>query len=94
VTIACGSDVGVFPHGDSARDLELMVDYGMSPAAAIRSATIVAARVLGRADELGRIAPGFTADLLAVHGDPLTDISALRQPAVVIKDGRLIIDRR
>jgi imidazolonepropionase-like amidohydrolase len=94
VTIACGSDVGVFPHGDSARELELMVDYGMSPAAAIRSATIVAARVLGRADELGRIAPGFTADLLAVHGDPLTDISALRQPAVVIKDGRLIIDRR
>lgn len=94
VIIACGSDAGVFDHGDNVRELELMVAYGMRPDAALRSATIVAARVLGRQNDLGQIAGGFAADLVAVKGDPLTDPSALRAPAVVVKAGVVVIDRR
>ena len=88
VTIGCGSDVGVFSHGDSARELELMVDYGMQPAQALRSATSIAADVLERPD-LGRLRPGATADLIAVRGNPLEDISALREPILVIKAGTI-----
>lgn len=94
VTIACGSDVGVFAHGDNARELELMVSYGMTPADALRAATNVAARVLGREAELGRIAAGYIADAVAVRGNPLADISVVRAPMVVIKDGRIVTDRR
>ncbi len=94
VTIACGSDVGVFAHGDNARELELMVDYGMSPTAALKAATITAAGVLGRADDLGRIAKDHLADIVAVRGNPLEDIATLRSVVVVIKDGNVIIDRR
>lgn len=91
VTIACGSDVGVFRHGDNALELELMVEAGMTPARAIRAATRTAADVLGRAD-LGRIAPGAVADLLAVDGDPLADVGALRAVALVLKEGRVAHD--
>ncbi len=94
VTIAMGSDAGVFAHGDNVRELELMVDYGMTPGATLAAATAVAARVLGLDGELGRIAPGAAADLLAVDGDPLTDVSSLRRPQVVLKAGRLAADRR
>ncbi|MCP4658620.1 MAG: amidohydrolase family protein, partial [bacterium] len=94
VTIACGSDVGVFAHGDNARELELMVDYGMTPQAVLRAATTTAAQVLGRENELGRIAEGYLADLIAVDGDPLVDVAVLRRPLVVWKQGRVIIDRR
>lgn len=94
VTIACGSDVGVFAHGDNARELELMAAYGMSPADALRAATSTAAKVLKREADLGRIAKGYVADLIAVRGNPLKDISVLRAPVLVIKDGRIIVDRR
>ncbi|HEX6899616.1 MAG TPA: amidohydrolase family protein [Thermoanaerobaculia bacterium] len=94
VTIANGSDVGVFAHGDNARELELMVAYGMTPPAALRAATLTAAAVLRMDKELGRIAPGYLADLVAVRGDPLRDISAVRNPVVVLKDGRVALDRR
>jgi imidazolonepropionase-like amidohydrolase len=94
VTIACGSDVGVFPHGENVRELELMVEYGMSPAEAVKAATVTAAAVLGRSEDLGRIADGFLADLVAVEGDPLKNISALRKPTVVIKGGKIASDRR
>ncbi len=90
VTVAMGSDAGVFAHGDNARELELMVDYGMTPAAALAAATTVAARVLGLEDKIGRIAPGFAADLLAVEGNPLSDVSSLRRPRVVLKAGALV----
>jgi imidazolonepropionase-like amidohydrolase len=94
VTLACGSDVGVFAHGENAREIELMAAYGMSPREALRAATATAAAVLGREKDLGRIASGFLADLVGVRGDPLADVSVLRRPAVVFKDGTLVADRR
>ena len=94
VIIACGSDVGVFSHGDNARELELLAAYGMKTEEVIRSATTIAARTLGKENELGRIAQGYLADLIAVKGNPLRDITVLRSPVVVIKDGIVVIDRR
>ena len=94
VTIACGSDVGVFPHGDNARELELMVAYGMTPAEALRAATSTAAKVLGKPNDLGRITVGALADMIATSVDPLRDVMALRRPALVIADGRVVVDLR
>ena len=87
VTICAGSDVGVFPHGDNVRDLELMVDYGMSAESVLEAVTSVNARVLRMEDDVGRILPGLYADLVAVAGDPTTDISALRNVRFVMKGG-------
>jgi imidazolonepropionase-like amidohydrolase len=87
VTILSGSDVGVFTHGDNARELELMVDYGMPAAAALKSATSIAARVLHMENGIGRIKDGMFADLVAVDGDPTRDIRALRQIRLVMKAG-------
>lgn len=93
VTIACGSDVGVFPHGENLRELKLMAAYGMPIAEVLRSATVTAARVLGREKDLGRVAPGYVADLVAVRGNPLEDITTLEHPVVVIKEGVIAANR-
>jgi len=85
VTILSGSDVGVFPHGDNARELELMVDYGMPKVDALKSATSIAGRVLHM--DIGQVKQGMLADLIAVDGDPLSDISAIRKVKFVMKGG-------
>ena len=88
VTIINGSDVGTFPHGDNARELEAMVSYGMTAVAALKSATSTAARVLRMENQIGQVKkPGLFADLVAFDGDPTKDISALRRVKFVMKAG-------
>jgi len=94
VAIGFGTDAGVFPHGENARQFAYMVRLGMTPLAAIRAATIDAARSLGREQEFGSIAIGRSADLIAVSGDPLTDIERLRDVRAVIKQGRVVVALR
>jgi imidazolonepropionase-like amidohydrolase len=89
VTICNGSDVGAYPHGDNARELELMVEYGMSPVQALQSATVTNAKVL-HLDDRGVIAPGKSADLMAVDGDPTHDIHALHRVRFVMKRGVVV----
>ncbi len=90
VRIGFGTDSGVYPHGENARQFAYMVRFGMSPLEAIRAATIGAAAALGREQELGSITPGHFADLIAVAGDPLADVERLRQVTAVIQGGRLV----
>jgi imidazolonepropionase-like amidohydrolase len=87
VTICNGSDVGVFTHGDNARELELLVDYGLTPLQALRSATVINAKMLAMDEQIGSIAVGRWADLVAVRGDPTTDITALRRVELVLLGG-------
>ncbi len=90
VTIVAGGDVGVFPHGDNVRELEMMVDYGMTPLAVLRSVTAVNADVFGIERKVGRVRPGLLADLVVVEGDPVKNISNLRKVKMVMKGGRLL----
>ncbi len=87
VPFAVGSDVGPFPHGTQARELELMVEYGMSPADVLRADLLHGARLLGWAGQIGELKPGFYADIVAVPGNPLEDIFTLGKTDFVMKNG-------
>jgi imidazolonepropionase-like amidohydrolase len=87
VKIAFGTDAAVYPHGDNAKEFAYMVEAGMPPLEAIRSATLSAASLLDQSDKLGSVEPGFAADIVAVSGDPLRDISVLQQVKFVMKAG-------
>ena len=87
VPMAVGSDVGPFPHGTQAREFELMVQYGMSPAAVLQADLINGAKLLGWEGQIGALKPGYFADVIAVPGDPTQNISVLKQVSFVMKGG-------
>lgn len=94
VRIAFGTDAGVSKHGRNADEFELMVRNGMTPATAIEAATVNAADLLGLSDEVGVLEPGKRADVIAVAGDPLSDVTRLKTVAFVMRDGRIYKDER
>ena len=94
VKMAFGTDAGVYPHGDNARQFYYMVKYGMTPAQAIRAATFSAADLIGRSKDVGTIEPGKYADIIAVEKDPLTDVRSLEHVEFVMKGGVVYKDLR
>jgi imidazolonepropionase-like amidohydrolase len=92
VIICMGGDVGVFPHGDNAREMELMAEYGMSLVDVLRSATSVNADVFKISNKIGRIKPGLYADIIAVHGDPSSNIHDIRNIQLVMKAGVVYVN--
>ncbi len=94
VRIAFGTDAGVSMHGRNADEFELMVRHGMTPATAIAAATTGAAELLGLSDQIGTLEPGKRADLIAVAGDPLADVTTLKRVSFVMRDGRVYRDDR
>ncbi len=89
MTIVYGTDAGVYPHGLNARQFKIMVERGMTPMEAIKSATSVAGRYMGWSDRVGELAPGRFGDVIAVKGDPLADVQRLQDVAVVVKGGMI-----
>jgi imidazolonepropionase-like amidohydrolase len=85
-----GTDAGIYPHGDNARQFAVMVRYGMTPMQAIQSATVNAAEALGRSRDLGAIQAGRYGDLIAVKGDPTADVRALERVDFVMKGGEVV----
>ena len=90
VTLAFGTDAGVFPHGANARQFHIMVERGMTATAALQSATSIAARAMGWQDDVGSLSPGHYADLVAVQGNPLEDVRLLESVAAVVQGGRIL----
>jgi imidazolonepropionase-like amidohydrolase len=87
VPMAVGSDVGPFPHGTQARELVLMVKYGMTPLAALQACLLNGAKLLGWQGQIGELKPGYFADVIAVSGNPLQDINAVEKVTFVMKGG-------
>lgn len=85
--MALGTDVGPFPHGTQAREFELMVKFGMSPLAALQADLLNGAKLLGWEGQIGELEPGYFADVVAVSGNPLEDVSTLKHVSFVMKSG-------
>ncbi len=90
VPFAVGSDVGPFPHGTQARELTLMVRYGMKPLAVLQADMINGAKLLGWEGQIGELKPGYYADIIAVPGNPLDDISVVEHVSFVMKNGEVV----
>ena len=90
VKMVFGTDAGVYPHGDNAKQFAVMVRYGATPLQAIQSATITAAEALGRPKDVGQVAVGLYGDIIAVGGDPLADVTLLEHPVFVMKGGQVV----
>jgi imidazolonepropionase-like amidohydrolase len=89
VPFAVGSDVGPFPHGTQAREMELMVEFGMKPSDVLRADLINGAELLGWGGQIGELKAGYLADVIAVQGDPVADIAVLRKVVFVMKGGEV-----
>ena len=89
VPIAFGTDAGVFPHGQNAKEFGYMVEVGMPAMEALQSATITNAKVLGLSDQLGQIKPNYIADIIAIDVNPLEDISTMERVQFVMKEGKI-----
>jgi imidazolonepropionase-like amidohydrolase len=90
IPFAVGSDVGPFPHGTQAREMTLMVQYGMKPLAVLQADMINGAKLLGWQGQIGELKPGYYADIVAVPGDPLNDIRVVEHVSFVMKGGVLV----
>ena len=90
IPFAVGSDVGPFPHGTQAVEMELMVRYGMKPLAVLQADMINGAKLLGWEGQIGQLKPGYFADIVAVPGNPLDDIAAVERVSFVMKDGEVV----
>lgn len=89
VKVACGTDAPAIPHGDNAMELMALVERGMTPVQALRAATVTSAELIAREDQLGRLQDGYLADIIAVPGDPTSDIAVTRDVRFVMKDGHI-----
>jgi imidazolonepropionase-like amidohydrolase len=90
IPFAVGSDVGPFPHGTQAVEMELMVRYGMKPLAVLQADMIEGAKLLGWEGQIGQLKPGYFADIIAVPGNPLEDISVVERVSFVMKSGQVV----
>jgi imidazolonepropionase-like amidohydrolase len=90
IPFAVGSDVGPFPHGTQAREMTLMVQYGMKPLAVLQADMINGAKLLGWQDQIGELKPGYYADIVAVPGNPLNDIRVVEHVSFVMKGGVVV----
>lgn len=90
VKMVYGTDAGIYPHGDNAKQFAVMVRYGATPLQAIQAATVTAAEALGRAKDVGQVAVGLYGDMIAVAGDPLADVTTLEKPVFVMKGGEVV----
>jgi len=93
VKVAFGTDAAVYPHGLNGREFAVMVKLGLTPMQAIQAATVNAADLLGWSDRIGSIEAGRLADIIAVNGDPTTDVAVLEHPTFVMKDGQVVVKR-
>ena len=91
VKMLFGTDAGIYPHGQNARQFAKMVQWGMTPLQAIRAATLSAGEALDQVGDVGQIAVGRYGDMVAVRGDPLQDVRLLEHPEAVVKGGKLVV---